>query len=182
MNNEAKKRFFESTGVNNSRSFYDKENNVGGVLYTSHAKKPTYYIYSKNFPNIINFFQQWNNSWDNKNHKESDSSIINTCELSCLFSGMENFKELEARFSKTSEVNLKDLLYRDFSEFAIFYYEIFPYLNFEPIKEYDINKLLNVKNELIDLDISDEKINQLIDIIPIVENNEQVLKLIKKPL
>ena len=139
-------------------------------------KKPTIYSYSIVYPAITEFFSYWNKY----NNMSGNKKIILSCyDLSTLFASMENFKDLEKIFSKEQGELLKRTLYKDFPQFAIFYYEIYPYLDFEILGSYDITKLINARLQVQELGLDTSQLDLMVNNLDIAENNGKVLKLIK---
>lgn len=169
---EAKRKFSKYTGVYNKTDIYDKNINVGYKVFLL-MKNPTIYSYIKKHPAISEFFRLWNYY---KLDPINNGMSVNY-DLSLLFGGMYNFKELELIFKKENGDVLMNLLYRDFPEFAIFYYEIYPYLNLEKVNSYDIFKLFETRNLLYDLSLSSNEVDTLVEHIPVANNNTLVLKL-----
>lgn len=174
---EAKRRFRESTNFSLSRDYIDKEHNIGYKLY-AYMKLPTIFTYKIVYPAISEFFQFWGHSANN----ETDLKPLNVSfDLSKLFVSMENFRELNLLFLKTEGEKLKNSLYQYFPEFAIFYYEIYPYINIEIIRKFDISKLVNARLQAYEVGLETLQFDQLISSVPVAENNARVLMLIKNP-
>lgn len=174
---EAVRRFRESTHISSSHQYIDKEHNMGYKLY-AYMKLPTIFTYEMIYPAITEFFQ----FWDHYTMKEQDlKSLPITYDLSKLFISMENFRELNLIFLKENGEQLKKSLYQHFPEFAIFYYEIYPYINIEIIGTYDITKLVSARLQVYELGLETVQFDQLISSEPVADNNAKVLKLIKNP-
>lgn len=174
---EAVRRFRESTHVYISNKYIDKEHNMGYVL-DAYEKFPTIFTYKMLYPAITEFFQFWVNC---PIYKEDVKSLSATYDLSKLFVSMENFRDLNLLFLREDGEQLKKSLYQHFPEFAIFYYEIYPYINIEILGKYDITKLVNARLQVYELGLETEQFEQLISNIPVAENNAKVLGLIKNP-
>ena len=174
MKNEAIRRFRKLTDVYNSDEFYDEKNNVWYKIFPYMKGNPKIFSYSMVYPAITDFFKYWNNS------SKNIDDISSPFDLSSLFTSMDNFHDLSSMFSKESGDQLKNLLYQSFPEFAIFYYEIYPYLTIETLKTYDISKLINARLQVHELGLNTEQLDQLVSSIPIAENNAKVLSLIKR--
>ena len=177
MNSASLKRFTELTGVRNSFGCYDDENNIGYKVYPYMKKHPTIYEYSIVYPAITKFFECWVSY--HKAEQTSDNLAM-PYDLSELIIDMSNFSELSSHFLKEENERLKISLYRDFPEFAIFYYEIYPFLNIKDTVSYNIPKLNSVLLQMSELGLDTQQIEKLISNLSSAENNTKVLELIKK--
>lgn len=166
--------------------YYDEINDVWYKVYMKGIPKkdnpkkgnPIIFSYSMVYPAITDFFKYWDNSWYNSS--KNVDGISSPFDLSRLFNSMDNFHDLSSMFSKESGEQLKNLLYQSFPEFAIFYYEIYPYLTIKILKTYDITKLISARLQVYELGLNTNQLDQLISSIPIAENNAKVLSLIKR--
>lgn len=176
MKEEAIKRFRRLTNVYNSLQYYDRSENIGYVVFP-HMKNPTIYTYSMLYPAITEFFHYW------KEFNYTASSMRGfspTFDLSSLFSSMENFKDLELIFTKEEGEFLRKTLYKEFPEFAIFFYEIYPYLNLRTVDSLDIPKLINARMLVDELGFDTSDLDEALEDLDIAENNGKVLRLIKQ--
>lgn len=175
MANEARKRFQEMTNINNSLKYYDKEHNIGYKVFP-YIKNPTIYSYSIVFPAITEFFQYWKEySYTGDSMRE----FLPKYDLSKLFGSMNNFSDIHFILTKEQAELIKKTLYQEFPEFAIFYYEIYPYLNLETVCCYNLSKLINAKLLVHELGLDTSELDNLIDSLDVAKNNGKVLKLIK---
>ena len=176
MNEEAIKRFTQMSGEHHHCEYYDEEKNIGYKVYPYMKKNPTVYTYSKLLPAITEFFKCWRNSFE----QEKNSKILNPYDLSHLFESMKNFNDLSLLFAKESAEELKKALYQNFPEFAIFCYEIYPHLDIQSSKSYDIAKLVQARSLVYELGLDTTEIDHLLESQEIANNNAQILKLIKQ--
>ena len=167
---EAKKRFSVLTNTEDQIECFDKENNNGYKLCL-YYDEPVIFSYSMVYPIITEFFKYWEMSKNCETNAQYD--------LSKLFEGMENFKELEYIFKFEHGENLKNVLYNEFPEFAIFYYEIYPKINLEVIKSYNIVQIVNTKIQMCELGLDTTEIDELLSDVSMAQRNDQVLKLIR---
>lgn len=174
--NEAKKIFYEVTGVADSYECYDNENNIGFKLFPF-MKNPTIYAYEMIYPAIYEFLQYWRNY---NNLDNSNQIFYNPYDLTSLFVCMKNFKELEKIFEISEKQTLKDTLYKEFPEFAIFCYEIYPYIKLNITSEYQISKLIKTRLQVKKLGVDIKDLDLIVDSIEIAHNNAKVLRLINK--
>jgi len=171
---ESIKRFRRCTHIYDSHKYYDKENNIGYDLRVF-MKHPTFFTYSMAYPAITEFFQYWNTCNDSDVAQNTNIQY----DLSKLFVSMENFSDLELLFKKEEGELLQKILYQDFPEFAIFYYEIYPHLNLEITGSYDITKLVNARKQVYELGLDTKQIDEILDNVPVAQNNTKVLQLLK---
>lgn len=176
MAKEAKRRFRKITNIYNSNEYYDKEHNIGYKVFP-YMKNPTIYSYSMIYPAITEFFQYWK-KFNCTGISKKD--FIPHYDLSKLFVSMANFKDLEILFKKQQNKSLKNALYQEFPQFAIFYYEIYPYLNLETVNCYDISKLINARIQVKELGLDTTQLDALEENLKVSQNNTKVLNLIKK--
>lgn len=175
MAKRAKRKFYEITNVYNDLEYYDKEKSIGYKVFP-YMKNPKVYSYKMIYPAITKFFQYWK---EYSNTGESKKIFLPRYDLSSLFVSMENFKDLEIIFTKEQGELLKRDLYKEFPEFAIFYYEIYPYLNIDIIGCYDIVKLINARIQVYELGLDTKQLDAIIGNLDIAKNNGKILKLIK---
>lgn len=175
MSKEARKRFREITNVYNSLEYYDKEHNIGYKVWP-YMKKPAIYTYSMLYPAITEFFHYWK---EYNNTEEDKKVFLPSYNLSNLFVSMENFKDLENIFAKEQGDLLRRTLYQEFTEFAIFYYEVYPYLNLKIINSYNIAKLINARLQVQELGLDTVQLDAMVNNLDIAQNNSKVLRLIK---
>lgn len=175
MAKEARKRFREITNVYDSLEHYDRENNTVYTVFP-YMKKPTIYTYSMLYPAITEFFHYW---WKYNNTGEDKKIFLPSYDLTNLFASMENFKDLESIFTKEQGELLEKTLYQEFPEFAIFYYEVYPYLNLKIINSYDISKLINARLQVQELGLDTVQLDAMVNNLDIAQNNGKVLTLIK---
>ena len=175
MSKEVIRKFREKTKNYDSFDYYDKKNNIGYRVFP-YRKTPTIYVYTMLYPAITEFFSYWKNftytpvsKWDFMPHYD----------LSKLFASMENFKDLELIFEKQYGELLKKTLYEEFPQFAIFYYEIYPYINLETVNCYNISKLISARMQLQELGLDIKQLDMLVKNLDVAQNNSKVLKLIK---
>lgn len=177
MAKEARRKFKEITNIHDSLDFYDKQIDVGYRAFPN-MTPPAIYTYSMLFPAITEFFYYWRTF----NHTgASKRDFLPQYDLSKLFIGMENFKDLEFIFAKHQEelLTLKKTLYEEFPQFAIFCYEIYPYLDLKTSNYYDISKLIDARLLVHELGLDTRELDALLENLDIAKNNSKVLKLIK---
>ena len=178
MNRDAIRKFRDMTGDYDSGEYIDKENNIGYEVFPYMKKNPTIFTYSIVYPAITEFFRTWNIF----SKKDSSKQLLTSqYDLSKLFASMDNFRDLSSFFLREDGEQLKKSLYQYFPEFAIFYYEIYPYLNFKILGNYDITKLVNTRLQVYELGLDTTQFDDLMSSLPAAENNTKVLKLIKNP-
>ena len=175
MSKEARKRFREITNVYDSLEYYDREHNTGYKV-CPYMKKPAIYTYSMLYPAITEFFHYWR---EYNNTGEDKKIFLPSYDLSNLFISMENFKDLENIFAKEQGELLEKTLYQEFPEFAIFYYEVYPYLNLKIINSYDISKLINARLQVQELGLDTVQLDAMINNLDVAQNNSKILTLIK---
>lgn len=175
MREEAIKKFRQITNVYAGFECYDKEQKVGYSVFP-YMKNPTVYSYSIIYPAITKFFKYWKEF--NYTAFSARYSLPNY-DLSSLFDSMDNFKDLKFIFTKEQGECLKKTLYKEFPEFAIFYYEIYPYLNLEIVNSIDIAKLINARMLVDDLGLDTSDLDIFVDSLDVAKNNGKVLRLIK---
>ncbi len=171
MRNEALKRFVDLTAQSFRDDYYDPKINVGYKL-DLWQDEPTIYKYTELKPAITEFFKFWEQAKYNPN----------LYDLSKLFYGMINFKDIYHLFQIEDKEQLKSSLYRYFPSFAIFFYEIYPFLKIEKTGSYDIGKLVTAAIENHELGLDTTQHEELISAIPAAKNNAMVLKLIRNKI
>ena len=174
MQKESIKRFKETAKIFDSLEYYDTEKNIGYKVFPG-MKKPTVYTYSMLYPAITEFFRYWRKF--NHSTLSVQDSLYNY-DLSKLFTSMDNFKYLECIFTKQQGKMLKKTLYKEFPDFAIFYYEIYPFLNIKTVRSYDISKVLNARLLVHELGLNTKQLDSIIDSMDVAEHNTKILKLI----
>ena len=138
---------------------------------------PTIYKYTELQPAITEFFKLWVQS-----RFYDGDKVTGQYDLSKLFYGMNNFKDIIYIFKKYDGKLLYENLYRYFPSFATFYYEIYPFLKVQRTGNYDISKLVSAAIQDHELGFDTSKHEQLIASIPASENNTMVLKLIRNKI
>ena len=100
--------------------------------------------------------------------------------ITSLFVSMDNFKELEKIFEISEKQTLKETLYKEFPEFAIFCYEIYPYIKLNITSEYQISKLIKTRLQVKEFGVDTKDLDLMVDSIEVARNNAKVLRLIHK--
>lgn len=170
MQKEAINIFRLKSKEHNSYEFNEKDINMGYKVFPE-LKMPTVFTYMIMYPAITEFFILWNSY---KNGEEINYNY----DLSKLFYNMNNFSKLVELFEKEGN-DLRLALYSKFPQFAIFYYEIYPYLRPIVTGNYEKEELYSLKDRLIEEGKSTKYVESLISSYDVALNNTEVLKLIK---
>jgi hypothetical protein len=177
INEKAIKRYIELTNDYDNYDFYDREKNVGYKVYPHMKGHPTVFKYSMIYPEICCFFR----FWDHYHYNKDDASVKNSSyDLSKFFYGMENYNDLKSILSIEDEADFTDKLFKYYPEFAIFYFEIYPYIEMIETGSYDVDKLRSVRDQVYDLGFETIEFDTLISSIEPARNNAKVLQLLKK--
>ena len=102
-------------------------------------------------------------------------------DIATLINSDENsMDEIGSILSLSNNEVVKEILYKLYPELAIFYYEIYPYMTLKQIESYNIDKLKELRMLTENLRVSTYYIDQLLNYLPMAENNTKVLNLLKK--
>lgn len=124
-------------------------------------------------PGITQFFVSgldFNKSKITDNMHFDFTTLINSNE--------NNIEEIDCILSLPKPDVIKKLLYKLYPELAIFYYEVYPYITFKEIENYNIAELQKLRMTTEALRVNTYYIDQLLDYLPTAENNTELLRLL----
>ena len=162
------KEFREIIHTSNGTEYIDWDRKIGYAMFPG-ASEPVMCIYSILLPELMRFMRMW---VDNRHMPSPYLSY----DLSRLFGGMDNYYDVHTLFLSAEG---KEKLYQYFPEFAMFFYELYPYMDIKDGQSYDIGELTDTKDKLAKLGLSTLQCDQLIRCLPAAANNSQVLKMIR---
>ena len=173
IENKARMEFEKITGFSEKNEFVDS-NFQKGYMFYPYRIRPTIVTYKILYPKLKELFYKWSIDIKTKERLLFSNSI----DLSNLIYGIENMEDVLKILCNSQAEKLRMNLFKTYKEFALFYFDIYPYLSFEPKKIIDISKLLEIKNRLIELGIYIMELKEVERNIEISERNSKMFKLL----
>lgn len=166
-----------NSDFNDGTSFYDFKNKAVYLKnYVYRPEKIELYKFNLLKSKITQFFI----SGLDFNEKRLVTDNMNFDIATLINSDENSMDEIGSILSLSNNEVVKEILYKLYPELAIFYYEIYPYMALKQIESYNIDKLKELRMLTENLRVSTYYIDQLLNYLPMAENNTKVLNLLKK--
>lgn len=126
------------------------------------------------YPSVTHFFAV------NMNAHKKDYTKEEAVYLNRLVGEDKDIFQIFSIIRENDEEIARQILYKKYPEFAIFYYEIFPYLILENYDSYSIQDLKDLKERTEQLRLNTKYIDEILSFLSMAEQNSKVLTLLKK--
>lgn len=151
------------------------------MAYSKSGKNCSYSVssYKISYPKITQFFVK-----GMEVHRKSTSKLIDNefmFNLGLLIPELDkNIDELIYMLDGPNKELVKRMLYKYYVDFAIFYYEIYPFIEFQECERYNIEELRKLKEQTEKLRMSTQNIDDMLNFVPVAQENSKVITLLKR--